>query len=68
MLAELTAPRPMHQALVQILMAGRPRRKAVRALLGHAVAFGTWRSLCRGQGLTERDAARLMARLAAAAE
>ena len=68
MLAELTDPRPMHEAVVGILMAGRPRRKAVRALLGHAVAFPTWRSLCRTQGLSEREAARLMARLAACAE
>jgi AcrR family transcriptional regulator len=67
-LAELTDPRPLHEAIVAILMAGRPRRKVVRAFLAHAVAFPTWRSLCRVNGLSEREAARLMARLAAAAE
>ncbi len=66
--AELTDPAPLHAARVGILMAGRPRRKAVKALLGHAVAFPTWRSLCRDQGLSEREAARLMARLATCAE
>jgi AcrR family transcriptional regulator len=67
-LAELTDPAPIHAALVKILMAGRPRRKALKALLGHAVAFPTWRSLCRNQGLSEREAARLMAHLADCAE
>src|SRR4051794_41168250 len=47
--AELTDPRPLHEAIVGILMRGRPRRKPVRAFLGHAVAFATWRSLCRDQ-------------------
>jgi len=31
---------------------GFPRRKAVRAAIGHALAFETWRSLVRGQGLS----------------
>lgn len=66
-LAELTDPAPFHAALVAILIAGRPNRKAVRAALGHGLAFTTWRSLCRDQGLTEREAARLMAGLAGAA-
>jgi AcrR family transcriptional regulator len=42
----------------EVLLKGRPgaRRKKVRAALGHAMAFETWRSLEREQGLTRRDA------------
>jgi AcrR family transcriptional regulator len=39
--------------------AGRVRR----ALIGHAAAFSTWRSLCREQGLSDAEAAEAMARL-----
>jgi AcrR family transcriptional regulator len=42
------------------------RRAFLRAFIGHALRFETWRSLVRGQGLDERQAARLMADLAAA--
>ena len=45
---------------------GRARRRA-EAAVGHALAFGTWRSLTREQGLSEGDAADLMARLVAGA-
>lgn len=38
-----------------------PRRKAVRAAIGHALEFETWRSLVRRQKLTERQAVRSMA-------
>lgn len=45
--------------------AGGPR--AVRAALGHALSFVTWQSLAREQGLTDSQAADLMARMVAAA-
>ena len=32
------------------LLAGMPRRKTVRAAIGHALEFETWRSLTRRQG------------------
>jgi hypothetical protein len=38
-------------------------RRAVRAAIGHALAFSTWRSLAVEHGLTDRAAAALMARL-----
>ena len=38
------------------LTRGRPRRKAVRAAIGHALEFETWRSLSRRQGLSRRQA------------
>jgi AcrR family transcriptional regulator len=50
------------------LMAGRGLRgraaKRARAALGHALAFPTWRSLTREQGLTDREAVALMRALA----
>jgi AcrR family transcriptional regulator len=43
---------------------GRGRRaQLVRAALGHALAFATWRSLTREQGLRDEDAVELMCRL-----
>ena len=55
-------------AVIQdILMAGRGQRgKAAlraRAALGHALAFPTWRSLARGQELSDADAVALMSAL-----
>ena len=38
------------------LLAGLPRRRAVRAAVGHALAFETWRSLVRREGLTRTQA------------
>ncbi len=35
---------------------GWPRRRAVRAAIGHALDFETWRSLARRQGLTRKQA------------
>jgi hypothetical protein len=35
---------------------GWPRRKAVRAAIGHALEFETWRSLVRRNGLTQTQA------------
>ena len=52
-----------------VLLAGRPERGAARrrarAALGHAVAFETWLSLVRQQGLTSAEAIRLMERMTA---
>jgi AcrR family transcriptional regulator len=42
------------------------RRARLRAVLGHAVSFGTWRSLCLDQGLSDTDAAGAMTTLALA--
>jgi AcrR family transcriptional regulator len=45
------------------LARGSPRRKAVRAAIGHALEFETWRSLVRRQGLSRREAVDAMMRL-----
>ncbi len=45
------------------LARGWPRRKAVRAAVGHALEFETWRSLVRRQGLTRAQAIDAMLRL-----
>ena len=45
----------------------RPARRRVQAAIGHALTFGTWRSLAREQGLTDPQAIGLMCRLIAAA-
>ena len=42
------------------------RRRRLRAVIGHAVTFETWRSLVRQQGLEDAEAAELMVRLARA--
>ena len=44
-----------------------PRRKGVRAAIGHALEFETWRSLVRRQGLTSAQAVDAMLRLVASA-
>src|SRR3954454_21012658 len=53
------------------LMAGRGLRgraaRRTRAALGHALAFPTWRSLTREQGLSDADAVVLMSVLVAGA-
>jgi AcrR family transcriptional regulator len=58
-------------AAVEALLRGRPergvRRRRVRAAIAHAIAFGTWRSLVREQGLSQSAAIGLMASLVAAA-
>jgi AcrR family transcriptional regulator len=43
---------------------GRARRRTLAAI-GHALSFGTWRSLAREQGLDDAHAAELMCRLVA---
>jgi AcrR family transcriptional regulator len=54
-------------AVVEMLMAGRTLRGSARqraqAALGHTLAFHTWRSLVREQGLEEPDAVELMCAL-----
>jgi len=58
-------------AAVDVLMAGRRLRGGARrrtaAAIGHALAFSTWRSLAREQGLDDAESAALMCRLVAAA-
>jgi AcrR family transcriptional regulator len=61
------------EAARDVLMSGRGLRGRARkrgeAAIGHSLAFSTWRSLARDQGLDDRDAVELtMALVAAAAE
>ena len=55
------------RAIQDILMAGRGLRgraaRRTRAAIGHALAFPTWRSLTREQGLPDGDAVALMCAL-----
>jgi len=59
------------EGLAEVLMQGRRLRggakQRVRAAIGHAIAFGTWQSLAREQGLDDRQAADLMCRFVNAA-
>ena len=43
------------------------RRAAVRAAVAHAASFGTWRSLCVAEGLSDRAAVDLMVGMVEAA-
>jgi AcrR family transcriptional regulator len=52
-------------ALADAVAQGWPRRKAVRAAIGHALEFETWRSLVRRQGLTRAQAVDAMVSLVA---
>ena len=52
----------------ETLISGRRSRPRVRAAIGHALAFATWRSLAREQQLDDGAAAELMCRLVAAAD
>jgi len=58
-------------AAAEVLMGGRGlrgrARARVRAAVGHALDFSTWRSLARGQGLADDEAARLIYGLVEAA-
>jgi AcrR family transcriptional regulator len=49
--------------LADALARGWPRRKTVRAVIGHALEFETWRSLVRRQGLSRKQAVDAMLRL-----
>jgi AcrR family transcriptional regulator len=67
-LREVAAPFAEHWAAVrQALDRGWSvrghRRTLVRAVVGHAIDFETWRSLARVQGLDDGEAADLMVRL-----
>jgi AcrR family transcriptional regulator len=58
-------------AAADTILRGRPergaRRRRVRAAIGHALAFETWRSLVNHQGMSRSKTIELMAALAAAA-
>ncbi|WP_327001724.1 TetR/AcrR family transcriptional regulator [Dactylosporangium sp. NBC_01737] len=43
------------------------RRRRVRAAIGHAISFWTWRSLCHERGLPDADAVRLATAMVTAA-
>jgi AcrR family transcriptional regulator len=62
-LAAVADPTPYLDAARRTLLRGRARRRATRAAAGHALAFSTWCSLARGEGLSDADAAAMMARL-----
>ena len=49
--------------LADELARGWPRRKPVRAAIGHALEFETWRSLVNRQGLSAKQAVDAMLRL-----
>jgi len=55
-----------------LLLRGRAargrRRDEARAAIGHALAYPTWKSLAREQGLDDGRAVELMCRMANAAE
>jgi AcrR family transcriptional regulator len=51
--------------LADALTRGGPRRRPVRAAIGHALEFETWRSLVRRQGLSRKQAVEAMMRLVA---
>jgi len=50
-------------SFAEALSKGWPRRKSVRAAIGHALDFETWRSLVRRQGLSRAQAVDAMVRL-----
>ena len=53
--------------LADELARGWPKRKTVRAAIGHALEFETWRSLARRQELSRKQAVEAMMRLVASA-
>jgi AcrR family transcriptional regulator len=64
-LREVLAPALAYwESVRDLLAAGWPapaeRLPLVRAAIGHAIAFGTWRSLVREQGLTDEQAIAVM--------
>jgi AcrR family transcriptional regulator len=59
----LGATTPNFASLADAVAQGWPRRKSVRAAIGHALEFETWRSLVRRQGLSRTQAVDAMARL-----
>ena len=63
--ARLAGERHWREQLTRALP-GR-RRRTVQAAVAHAVSFGTWRSLCVEQGLSNASAVRLMVAMTVAA-
>ena len=59
----------MEQRWRETLLRGLPgrRRASSGAAVAHATAFGTWRSLCLGEGLSDRAAVELMTGMVTAA-
>jgi AcrR family transcriptional regulator len=55
-----------YDVLLRAFAARGPRRRRLRAVLGHAVSFWTWRSLCLDQGLSDPEAVQAMTTLALA--
>jgi AcrR family transcriptional regulator len=49
--------------LLRGFRAAGARRERLRAVIGHAISFWTWRSLCHDEGLSNEDAVRAMAGL-----
>ncbi|MER6495884.1 MULTISPECIES: TetR/AcrR family transcriptional regulator [Streptomyces] len=60
-----TAWEGMTRQYVEVLVQAWPRADdpVLRAVIGHAAAFSTWRSLCREQGLTNDTAVEVMVTL-----
>ena len=72
-LQDVAAPFIQHwQTVRQVLDRGWKtrglKRKLLRAVIGHAVEFETWRSLTRREGLDDADAAETMVSLARAVQ
>jgi AcrR family transcriptional regulator len=57
----------LHLAVREMVEKGWPRRGMARAAIGHALAFETWRSLCRRERLSRRVAVGAMVRLVSGA-
>jgi AcrR family transcriptional regulator len=56
--------RHYRDVLLEPFAGNRAQRRRLRAVLGHAVSFGTWQSLCLEHGLSDREAVDAMAKLA----
>ena len=54
----------LRDVLLQPFAARGAKRRRLRAVLGHAVKFATWRSLCVEQGLSDHEAVETMTELA----
>lgn len=64
--AQVRAMLEEQDAMVGVVLEAWPPRQRTatrRALVGHALAFGTWRSLCVDEGMSDAAAVRAMVRL-----
>jgi AcrR family transcriptional regulator len=65
------AMRAYYEAVVDVVVAGRPERgharRRVKAAVGHATSFTTWQSLVREHGLDEDEAVPVVAAMVEAA-